>query len=241
LPNNPIFGEEIMRYEDLNWMDVESYLENDDRLMIFLGATEQRAHLSLLTDIKIPLAMADSASQKSGVLVAPPLNFGSSPYFLDYPGTISFRLSTLLSAVEDIIRSVYRQGFKRVLVLNGHGGNAGVQAKLSELANEFDDLKLNWYSWWQSHGVEKIALENELKPGHANWLETFPFTMVDEMPENPKAPPYVPSAVLSAKETREIYGDGSFGNAYQTSAEVMNGIFSVAVNEIVEMLKFEEN
>ena len=51
-----------MRFEDLNWMDVQSYLEQDDRVMIVLGATEQHAYLSLLTDIKIPLAMADAVS-----------------------------------------------------------------------------------------------------------------------------------------------------------------------------------
>ena len=228
-----------MRFEELNWMDVESYLSKDDRLIIVLGATEQHAYLSLLTDIKIPLALADAASQQSGVLVAPPLNFGSSPYFLKYPGTISFRLSTLMDATEDIIRSVYGQGFKRILVLNGHGGNDGVRARLDELANELPDLKMNWYSWWQSHGVEAITLRNELKPAHANWLEAFPFTLVSETPDAPKAPPYVPRAVLSAKETREIYEDGSFGGAYQADAKIMDEIFNIAVGDILEMLKFE--
>ena len=228
-----------MRFEELNWMDIESYLEKDDRLMIVLGATEQHGYLSLLTDIKIPLALADAASQQSGVLVAPPLSFGSSPYFLAYPGTISFRLSTLMAAVEDIIRSVYRQGFRRILVINGHGGNVGVQARLSELANELPELALNWYSWWQSHGVEAIALKYGLKPAHANWLEAFNFTLVSELPDMPKAPPYVPRAVLSAEETREVYGDGSFGGAYQVDATIMGEIFSVALTDILEMLKFE--
>ena len=228
-----------MRFEELNWMDIESYLEQDDRLMIVLGATEQHAYLSLLTDIKIPLALADAASQKSGVLVAPPLNFGSSPYFLDYPGTISFRLGTLMDAVEDILRSVYRQGFRRILVLNGHGGNNGVRTRLEEIMNDLSDLKVNWYSWWQSHGVEAIVIENELKPGHANWLESFPFTQVAEQPSSPKPPPYVPSAILGAGATREVYGDGSFGGPYQVDDKIMSDIFNVAVTDILEMLKFE--
>ena len=84
-----------MRFEELNWFDVENYLENDDRIMLVFGACEQHGYLSLLTDSKIPLAMADAASQKTGVLVGPALNFGASPYFLAYPGTISLRLSTL--------------------------------------------------------------------------------------------------------------------------------------------------
>jgi creatinine amidohydrolase len=69
-----------MRLEDLNWMDVERYLEQDDRLILVLGACEQHGHLSLLTDIKIPLALTDSASNRTGALIAPPLNFGVSPY-----------------------------------------------------------------------------------------------------------------------------------------------------------------
>jgi creatinine amidohydrolase/Fe(II)-dependent formamide hydrolase-like protein len=77
-----------MRIEELNWMDVEKYLLQDDRLMLVVGATEQHGYLSLATDNNIPLAMADAASQKTGILVAPPLNFGVSPYFTTYPGTI---------------------------------------------------------------------------------------------------------------------------------------------------------
>jgi len=227
-----------MRYEELNWTDIETYLQSDDRLMLVIGATEQHGHLSLLTDIKIPLALADAASRQSGVLVAPPLNFGASPYFLSYPGTISFRLSTLMDAVEDIIRSVYRQGFRRILVVNGHGGNAGVRTRLDELSNELPDLQLNWYAWWQSHGVEAIALEHNLKPAHANWLEAFAFTQVSELPSEPKAPPYVPRAVLSAAETRQIYGDGSFGGAYQVDAKIMDDIFNVALRDMLEILKF---
>ena len=50
-----------MRLEDLNWMDVEQYLKTDDRLLVVLGACEQHGYLSLLTDIKIPLALADAA------------------------------------------------------------------------------------------------------------------------------------------------------------------------------------
>ena len=228
-----------MRFEELNWMDIESYLEHDNRLMLILGATEQHGYLSLLTDIKIPLALADAASQQSGVLVAPPLNFGSSPYFLDYPGTISLRLSTLMDVVEDMIHSLYAQGFHRILVLNGHGGNDGVRARLIEIANNLPKLEMNWYSWWQSHGVEAVTLKHGLKPGHANWLEAFPFTIVSEIPDAPKAPPYVPSAILDAQSTRDIYLDGSFGGPYQVDSAVMGEIFDIALQDVQEMLKFE--
>src|SRR5512137_1325932 len=101
-----------MRFEDLNWMDVEEYLKHDDRLILVVGACEQHGYLSLLSDVKIPLALADAASNRTGVLVAPPVNFGSSPYFVTYPGSLSLRLSTLMDAMEDIVRSAYGQGLK---------------------------------------------------------------------------------------------------------------------------------
>lgn len=228
-----------MRLEDLNWMDVEEYLTHDDRLMLVIGACEQHGYLSLLTDIKIPLALADAASQQTGVLVAPPLNFGSSPYFLAYPGTLSLRLSTLSDAVEDILRSAYGQGFRRFLLLNGHGGNNGLRARLGELANELPALKMEWYSWWQSHSVEEVALRRELKPAHANWLEAFPFTMVGELPEEEKTPPLVPSSVMDAATARRVYGDGSFGGPYRASDEVMHEVFAACLGDILQLLQFE--
>ena len=228
-----------MRIEDLNWMDVEEYLKHDDRLMLVIGACEQHGYLSLLSDVKIPLALADAASKRTGILVAPPLNFGASPYFLAYPGTISLRLGTLLDAVEDIVRSAYGQGFRRILVLNGHGGNNGAKIRLTELANELAGLQVQWYAWWMAHSVEEVAIRHDIKPNHANWLEAFSFTIVSDLPEGEKVPPVVPSDVMDAKTAREIYGDGSFGGRYRVPEEAMQEIFDAVLADILQMLKFE--
>ena len=106
-----------MLFSDRNWMLVEEYLKSDDRVILVLGATEQHAYLSLLTDSKIPLAMAEAAAEKTGVLIAPPLHFGCSPFFLAYPGTINLRSTTLMAVVEDIVRSLYGSGFRRFLLV----------------------------------------------------------------------------------------------------------------------------
>ena len=228
-----------MRLEDLNWMDVERYLEQDDRLILILGACEQHAYLSLLTDIKIPLALADSASKQTGVLIAPPLNFGVSPYFLDYPGTLSISVKSIISVVEDIVRSAYHQGFRRILVLNGHGGNAPVRHHLNDVINDLPELKINWYEWFSSHSLETVAQKHNIKPTHANWLEAFSFTIVGEMPENSKVPPKVPSAIMDAKTAREVYGDGSFGGPYRVDDGIMQEALNAALEDILLLLKFE--
>ncbi|MGE5462422.1 MAG: creatininase family protein [Syntrophothermus sp.] len=228
-----------MRLEDLNWMAVEKYLQQEDRLMLVTGSTEQHAYLSLLTDIKIPLALADAASQATGVLVAPPLNFGVSPYFLAYPGTLSLRAATLCAAVEDIVRSAYGHGFRRILVVNGHGGNSPARSHLQEVNNTLPDLRLNWYDWWLSPSVENIAKKYNLKPSHANWLEAFSFTIVSEIPAETKAWPKVPSAIMDAKTARNVYGDGSFGGVYRASDDVMEEIFTACLQDILGLLMFE--
>jgi len=220
-------------------MDVERYLETDDRLMLVLGATEQHGYLSLLTDIKIPLALADAASQATGVLVAPPFNFGSSPYFLSYPGTFSLRITTLMAAVEDLLRSAVGAGFKRILVLNGHGGNAPARSYLAELANSLPGVRLQWYDWWLSRSVEAVAAKHDLKPRHANWLEAFPFTVVsDDMPAQPKVPPNVPG-IMDAWTARQVYGDGSFGGPYRADDAIMHELFAATLEDVVQLLKFE--
>jgi len=227
-----------MRLEDLNWFDVQSYLQHDDRLMLVLGSCEQHGYLSLLSDVKIPLALADAASQQTQALVAPPLNFGSSPYFMGYPGTLSLRLSTLLDLVEDLVRSAYRHGFRRLLVLNGHGGNDAARSRLYELASELPGLRLAWYAWWQSHSVQEVAQRHGLKPAHANWLEAFSFTQVSELPQGEKAPPRVPG-LLGAAEARQVYGDGVFGGPYQAEAAILQEVFDAALQDILVLLKFE--
>ncbi|MBN1668282.1 MAG: creatininase family protein [Anaerolineales bacterium] len=227
-----------MRFSDLNWFDVENYLQQDDRLMLVIGACEQHGYLSLLTDTKIPQALGEAAAQQSGVLLAPALNFGASPYFLAYPGTLSLRISTLLDLVEDLVRSAHGQGFRRFLFLNGHGGNEPVKARLYELANQVEGLQIRWYSWWLSHSVEAVALAHDLKRYHAGWLEAFSFTRVAELPEGEKQPPEVPG-LMGAAQAREVYGDGVFGGAYQVDDAIMQAIFEAARADVLHLLNFD--
>ncbi len=226
-----------MRIEDLNWMDVEAYLKQDDRLILVLGTIEQHGYLSLATDVKVPMALADAASQKTGVLVAPPVNYGVSPYFATYPGTFSLRLSTFLDTVEDIVRAAYRHGFRRILVLNGHGGNDAVRGRLVETANALAGLEISWYAWWTAHSVEQVAMKYGLERQHASWMEAFPFTRVADMPEGSK-PEVKVKGLLNAEETRAAYGDGVFGGAYQASPEVMEELLAACLADVLYLLEF---
>jgi creatinine amidohydrolase len=226
-----------MRFEDLNWMDVESYLKTDDRLLLVTGACEQHGYLSLLTDSKIPLALATAASQQTGVLVGPALNFGISPYFTTYPGTITLRAQTYLAVISDIVRSLHGYGFRRLLFVNGHGGNAPAQGVLAELVNELPGLQVSWYSWWLAPSTARVAQAAGLAPYHASWSEAFAFCRVADLPDGEKPPASSPR-LLNAQETRALYGDGVFGGAYSASETVMQQLFDACVADVVERLSF---
>ncbi len=227
-----------MRFSDLNWMDVEEYLKREDRIIVVLGACEQHGYLSLQTDTKIPMALADAASLKTNVIIAPEVTIGVSPYFLSYPGTISIHSETYTQLVADILESLYSSGFRRILLLNGHSGNNIVYAKLVELANSLDGLKMSWYSWWESSGVQVLAQKYQLKPEHASWMEAFSFTRVTDLPDGEK-PGVSYTGVLNAEETRAKYGDGMFGGKYKVDDEIMQELFDICLLDVINLLNFD--
>jgi creatinine amidohydrolase len=228
-----------MRFEEINWMDVESYLARDDRVMLVLGACEQHGYLSILTDSLVPQALADAASQETQVLVAPALNFGVSPYFLTFPGTISFRSSTYLAVFEDLLNSLIQSGFKRFLILNGHGGNHLATGLTAEILNQHPEVKIAWYSWWQAPAVTHVFQKHALKAGHASWMEAFPFTRVADIPEG-QMPLAETGRTISAEALKKDFPDGVMGYPYQVETAIMDEIFQTALANVLHMLKFED-
>ena len=99
-----------MRVRDMNWMQVEAYLEQDDRAVIPLGSTEQHAQLSLMVDCILSERVAIDAAEPLGIPVFPPVNYGITPYFKGYPGTISMRPETLIALFRDVFDSLKRPG-----------------------------------------------------------------------------------------------------------------------------------
>ena len=111
----------------MNWMQVEAYLAHDDRAVLPLGSTEQHSHLSLSVDCILSERVAADAAEPLGVPVFPVLPYGVTPYFRAFPGSISLRVETYLRVVRDILDSMAHSGFRRILIVNGHGGNNAVQ------------------------------------------------------------------------------------------------------------------
>ena len=107
----------------MTWMQVEAHLERDDRCVVPLGSTEQYAYLSLATDTTLAERVANEAAEPLGIPVFPPLAYGITPYFMAYPGTVTLSPTTYERVLTELLASVRRHGFRRILVVNGHGGN----------------------------------------------------------------------------------------------------------------------
>lgn len=222
-----------MRLQDLNWMDVEHYLQHDNRIIIITGATEQHAYLSLMTDILIPSRVALAVAEREPVMIAPSLNFGVSPEFADYPGTISLSKATFEAVLSEIVESLYHQGFTRFLILNGHAGNP-CPARLKDLHLD-GAIRVLWYDWRHGNAARQFEAEYQMKINHANWGENFPFNRVAESPNDFKPP--INLDLLEERTPREVMGDGNYGGAYQVNDRLMQELFGCVVDEVTELVR----
>ncbi len=226
-----------MLLQDTTWMEVERHLAAADRIVVITGACEQHGYVSLLADVLAPLAIAQAAAEREPVLIAPPLPFGISPYFTAYPGTISLRPETFAAVVREVLAGLVAQGFRRILVSNGHGGNTGVLIPLLvELSNAHPAARFELFQWWTHPDVVQAGDALGLTQRHANWSENFPFTRVGPVPAGEK-PMVDLSRTASAAATRAALGDGSYGGAYQASDQAMATFFAAAVDAMVAALR----
>ncbi len=218
-----------MRVADLNWMQLEAYLERDDRIVLPLGSTEQHAYLSLATDNLLAERVSVEAAEPLGIPVLPVLAYGVSPRFTAYPGSLSVDRDTYVVLLRDLLGSLRGQGFRRVLIVNGHGGN-------SFAAEHVAGDGVRWHDWWSSDRQRELIVA--LGDGsHASWMENFPWTRLPgvELPGEAK-PMVAVSPEWTPSEMRAALGDGSFGGAYQRSDEDMERLWDAAVAEVGALL-----
>jgi len=225
-----------MRLQDLNWMDVERYLEQDDRIILITGATEQHAYLSLLTDILIPEKISDAIVEQETVLIAPPLNFGVSELFVDYPGTLSIGQDTFEQLVLEIVDCLVSQGFGGFFIFNGHGGNQPI-ARLDDM--QLDGvIRYYWYDWWRGEAARQFEEAHNMRIDHANWGENFPFNRVSrDIPVNDVKTSVNLEDLTLGKTARSVIGDGTFSGRYQIDDILMMQLFDAVVKEATGLVQ----
>ena len=149
-------------------------------IVLPIGATEQHGpHLPLGTDSFIVEHLARAAAQEAratiDVLVAPTLTFGSSHHHLPFGGTVSMATEHYYSSLRDMTESLIASGFRRVFILNGHGGNHELaQLVVRDLALTHA-ANLAAASYWEIARAALMELGSQagdVFPGHAGLFET---------------------------------------------------------------------
>jgi creatinine amidohydrolase len=221
-------------------MQVEEYLVRDDRVVLPLGSTEQHGYLSLETDNILAERVSAEAAEPLGVLVLPVLPYGLTPNFAAYPGSPSLRLETFTAVLRDVLDSLYDQGFRRFLLVNGHGGNMPGTALAREWVASHPDAQAVFHNWWSSDLVAAAAREAGAEPSHANWSENFPWTRLDgvELPPGEKPPlDFAAFRASGPEQVRDLLGDGVFEGVYQLPDERVELIWRAGVEEVRELLE----
>jgi len=223
----------------MNWMQVEQYLQHDDRAILPLGSTEQHSHLRLTVDCILPERVAVEAAEPLGIPVFPVVAYGVTPYFREFPGTISLRVETHLHVVRDILDSMAHSGFRRILLVNGHGGNGAVQQLTQEWTADHPSCRVIFHNWWNAPQTWAKVQEIDSVASHGSWMENFPWTRLPDvdMPASTRAMiDHAHLRTLDPAGVRAYIGDGNFGGRYQRSDDEMHAIWEVAVAETRALL-----
>ena len=229
-----------MKIAEMNWMQVEAWLASDDRAVVPLGSTEQHAQLSLSVDSILSERVAAEAAEPLGVPVFPALAYGITPSFMAYPGTVSLRAETHARVVWDMLDSLHRTGFRRILLVNGHGGNTPSQAAALEFMGAHPDCRIRFHNWWNAPRTLARVMHHDPVASHASWMENFPWTRLANLAPPEGGKPMVDLDRLRSlppAEARRLLGDGNFGGVYQRPDEEMLDIWKIAVEETRDILR----
>lgn len=217
-----------MKLMQSTWPDIESWLLKSKAILIPIGSVEQHGPNGFLgTDALCPEIIAHAAEEthSEDILVGPTFNVGCAQHHLAFPGTITLRPSTMISAMLDWTNSLTRHGFERIYWLNGHGGNiATIEAAFAEIRAQrsFDPngganapgLSLKLRNWWDFKDVMKLC--NALYPnGHGSHATPSEVSVTYAA-----YPDFVPQGI---EMSPKIAPNGKIGDAEQYRAQFPDG------------------
>ncbi|MCD6558328.1 creatininase family protein [Palaeococcus sp. (in: euryarchaeotes)] len=143
-----------MMMENMTWDEFEEVKKKADTVIIPVGSIEAHGkHLPLNTDVLAPVEISKLVERKLNemgrdILIAPPINYGHTFVLNVYPGTINVKAETLRAYVRDIIEEFAQEGFKKIVLMNGHGGNVYPLIEAAEESVEKYNVEVWLINWW---------------------------------------------------------------------------------------------
>lgn len=176
------------RYDKMSWPEIDRAAV-DGRVVIIPAATleDHGRHLPVDTDVVLADGVCHAAARRipDEVVVLPPITHGYSPHHIDFPGTITIGWKTFIDHTLDITRSLVHHGFRKILLVNGHGSNRPVldlAARLTLIEHPY--AHCGALSWWELSKVREVfaPIRESEWVAHACELETSVYLALD--PDN---------------------------------------------------------
>ncbi len=233
---------------EMSWAEAKEYFEKNDIAILPVGSTEQHGPANPLgTDFLIARALAEEVAKRVGVVCLPAVPFGVSSHHRQFCGTVFVSPETLKRYVKDVCLALKYHGVKKIVVVNGHGGNLAALAEMSRELRE-EGVFVSVFQWWPAvvkllpdlfksderrhAGAEETSVNLAL---HSHLVNVG--KLVDEEPR--KHVVQVEGLALPL-DTIDETNSGVFGTQTTASAEKGKRVFEAVVSELtrhVEMLK----
>lgn len=178
-------------YAKLTWPEINEAVAARKVCIIPVGSIEQHGpHLPLDVDCVCPTGVAMHAAELAPdrVLILPTIPHGYTAHVMDFPGTINIHQENFIASVLDVVKSLAYHGFKKIILLNGHGSNMPNLDLVARRANLQTDAECVFCAWWSLLTVDKEFMpawrESYFLGGcaHACELETSMYMYLD--PDN---------------------------------------------------------
>ncbi|KYC40903.1 creatinine amidohydrolase [Scytonema hofmannii PCC 7110] len=215
----------------LTWSDIQAMPDKDNVVIILpVGAIEQHGpHLPLIVDAAIGVAVLGKAlsklSDRIPAYALPPLYYGKSNEHWHFPGTITLSVQTLLATLTEVAESLYRAGFRKLVLMNSHGGQPQVMEIVArDLHVKYSDfLVFPIFTWYAPNITAELLTLKELQLGsHAGDAETS--LMLSIMPEQVRMEAAVAEYPSGLQEDNLLSTEGKLTFAWATRDLSQTGI-----------------
>lgn len=163
-------------FQNMTMLEVEARLTQNDLIIIPVGCTEAHGpHACYGEDTFLVTRMAEAVAKRTGCTVSQPIWFGSHPYHhIGMPGTVPVDEDTFTAYVSSVIAGFWNTGFRKQILLNGHGQEYVIPTAIHRFAKKYQVpsilINLNWY-----YAIQPYVKDKE----HGGPFET-PFVHADE-------------------------------------------------------------
>lgn len=239
----------LMRFQEMTWPLLRQVARDKTLVLAPIAACEQHSrHLPTFTDTILVTAVADGVEKRlpRELLLLPTLWFGASGHHLRFGATLSAEVDTHVMMLCDLVQPLLDDGYPRIFILNGHGGNIDtMHMALRRLQTRYTDRQLTAASYWEIAEKELAALaEGPRKTmGHACEFETSMILALradlvrkEEIQDDPPPPEPALRGLYIAEDMKQRTQRGAVGYPALANAEKGKALLQAAIDRTVEVV-----